>query len=231
MSVQLLLAAAGDHRQLVDDLATAGFAVACEPPLSAAVRHVLLRRPDAVLVPAGADGVAQLCEVLRALGPIPLIVIATESSPARMAECLDRGADAIVTMPLSPHELAARIRAVLRRAADQPAVSSDVLAVGDLAIDTGARTVRRRGVPVDLSPTEYRLLLLLAERVDRVVANEDLLTYVWGAEYINDLHYVRLYISYLRTKLEDDPRHPRLILNHRGVGYRLASSPAEPVEV
>src|SRR5207248_9882003 len=96
------------------------------------------------------------------------------------------------------------------------------ITIGDLTMDPGTRSVRLRGKEISLSPTEYQVLALLAERPGQIMTNHELLTRVWSEEYTDDLHYVRLYIGYLRAKLERDPRHPELILTQWSVGYRLA---------
>lgn len=169
-------------------------------------------------------GAAEQCEILRAVGDFPLIVTWRDALPAVAAACLDRGADAAIALPLPARELAARIRAVLRRADEQsPPAAQPRVTIGDLSIDLNARLVWMRGREIELSPTEFQVLAVLAETPGRVVTNPELLTRVWGEEYADEVHYVRLYIGYLRSKLEEDPRAPRLILNQWGVGYRLAA--------
>jgi two-component system KDP operon response regulator KdpE len=189
------------------------------------VRQIVSATPDAVLTHLDAiPGAPEQCEVLRALGDFPLIVAWREAAPAVAAACLDRGADAAIALPLPARELAARIRTVLRRAGDHALPAGKPrTTIGDLAIDFGTRSVWLRGREVELSPTEFALLAVLAETPGRVVTNRELLTRVWGEEYADEVHYVRLYIGYLRAKLEDDPRAPRLILNQWGVGYRLVA--------
>lgn len=225
MDVRLLVTAppAADLPQ-ADGLRKHGFALTYASSLADTVRSVLTTKPDAVLaILDDAVGAPGQCEVLRALGDFPLIVTSPDLPPDVATACLDRGADAAVTLPPAD-ELGARVRAVLRRAAvQQPAEARQRITAGDLAIDLEARLVWRRGAQVDLTPTEFQLLAVLAENPGRVVTNRELLTRVWGEEYADDVHYVRLYIGYLRTKLEDDPRQPRRIVTAWGVGYRLAT--------
>jgi two-component system, OmpR family, KDP operon response regulator KdpE len=202
-----------------------GFSLTYTDTLADTVRHVVAAPPDAVLTHVDATPTAaEQCEILRALGDFPLIVTWHDAAPTVAAACLDRGADAAIALPLPTRELAARIRAVLRRAGEQspPAVRPRVTS-GDLSIDLDARTVSVRGREIELSPTEFQLLAVLAETPGRVVTNRELLTRIWGKEYADEVHYVRLYIGYLRSKLEEDPRAPRLILNQWGVGYRLVA--------
>lgn len=205
----------------------AGFVPAFAGSLGEAVRMAVARPPEAVLALADAAAAGDLCEVLRALGPHPLVIAAPDLPPDAAAACLDQGADAVITMLVPAAELAVRLRAAWLRAADQASrVTHRRIGVRDVVIDLGARTVHRRGEPIDLSPTEFHVLALLAERPGQVVTNRELLTRVWGEECADDVHYVRLYIGYLRAKLEDDPRRPRLILTQWGVGYRLAAEEA-----
>lgn len=172
---------------------------------------------------------AEQCAVIRALGGIPLLVAGSSLSADSAAACLDAGADAVVGLPLSDAELDAHIQAVLRRSEIQDgAAPVRQIRAGSLTIDTDTHTVWQGEKEVNLSPTEFNLLAALAESPGSVVSNEELLTRVWGPEYADDVHYVRLYIGYLRAKLEADPRHPTLIVNQWGVGYRLATTPGEP---
>jgi two-component system, OmpR family, KDP operon response regulator KdpE len=226
MDVHLLVCAPTPAaREDVAGLGIDGFSLTYTATLADTVRHVVTTPPDAVLTHIDANpAAAEQCEVLRALGDFPLIVTWRDAAPDVVAACLDRGADAAIALPRPARELGARIRSVLRRADEQspPALRPRVTS-GDLTIDLDARTVSVRGREIELSPTEFQLLAVLAETPGRVVTNRELLTRVWGEEYADEVHYVRLYVGYLRSKLEDDPRAPRLILNQWGVGYRLVA--------
>jgi two-component system KDP operon response regulator KdpE len=165
------------------------------------------------------------CELLRALGDFALITLWQRLDPRRAAACLDRGADGALT--LDAPEFSRRVEAILRRV-HRDETAPGLLVTGDLVVDRRAHLARWRGRPLDLTPIEFAILSVLAEQPGRVVSTHELLTRVWGPAYVDDVHYIRLYIGYLRAKLEDDPRHPRVILNQWGVGYRLAvSEPAD----
>lgn len=229
MGVQALVTAAVPRlAEELTGLRDDGFDLTFTASLADAVRRVLAAPPDVVLALVdGASGAPEQCEVLRALGDFPLIVVWRDAPPAVAAACLDRGADAAISLPLPRRELVARVRAVLRRAAEQShSTGRPRLTIGRLTIDLDARAVWVGDTEIELSPTEFQLLAVLAETPGRVVPNRELLTRVWGEAYADEVHYVRLYIGYLRAKLEEDPRRPKLILNQWGVGYRLAAEPA-----
>ena len=203
-----------------------GYAVTYASSLGDAVRCVLADHPDGVVVAAESPAAAETCEVVRALGEVPVVVAGHALLPDPMTQCLDAGADAFVLLTVPTNELAARLRVVLRRARRQESrTAARIVTVGDVSIDQDSHSVYRGGVEVRLAPTEFNVLAVLAEQPGRVVTNEELLTRVWGQEYRDDVHYVRLYIGYLRQKLETDPSQPALIVNQWGVGYRLAATP------
>jgi two-component system KDP operon response regulator KdpE len=199
-----------------------GFELSYAGSLGDAVRRVVSDHPDAVLALAPPAEAAAICEVFPALASQPVIIAGSELPAGVAAECLDRGADAVFSLPMPAKELLARMESVCRRAASRNLNPTTArIKMGDLSLDGWTRSVRLRGKQIDLSPTEFHVLALLAERPGRVVTNRELLTRVWSEEYADDVHYVRLYIGYLRAKLEKDPRHPELILTQWGVGYRL----------
>ena len=169
------------------------------------------------------DGVA-LVSRLRAdprFAALPVLVLSARHDEDQKIAALDAGADDYLTKPFSAGELLARMRAMLRRAALVPAPAR-VLRVGALDIDLDRREVKRDGQPGRLTPIEYRLLACLASRPGHVVTHRQLLSTVWGAEQIDQLHYLRIYMGHLRAKLEDNPAEPRHLLTELGVGYRLA---------
>jgi two-component system KDP operon response regulator KdpE len=144
-------------------------------------------------------------------------------------DALRLGADDYVTKPFSQRELAARIASVLRRAAQAGALPQDTIVVDDdLTIDFARNRVIRRGQEATLTATEHRLLYHLVSNAGRLMPFEALLTRVWGPEYRGENHYVRLYVSYLRDKIEPDPAHPRYILTEKGLGYRFADLQRRP---
>jgi len=135
---------------------------------------------------------------------------------------LELGADDYVTKPFSPRELVSRVKAVLRRTEMPGQSTSEVIEVDDrLKLDFDRREVWVEGENINLRPTEYRLLYHLVQNAGWVVPHDQLLAKVWGYEYREETHYLRLYINYLRKKLEADPAHPAYILTERGVGYRF----------
>jgi two-component system KDP operon response regulator KdpE len=164
-------------------------------------------------------------EVLRRIreaSNVPVIMLTVQSEEHEKVHGLRLGADDYVTKPFSQRELAARIAAVVRRA-EQPAHLPKTELVVDeyLRIDFDRNEVWANGKQVSLTPTEYRLLYHLASNPGRVMTFESLLTKVWGWEYRDEDHYVRLYVSYLRQKLEPDPSRPKYILTEKGLGYRF----------
>lgn len=165
----------------------------------------------------------EVLKMIREVSSTPVIMLTAKSEEDDRVRGLELGADDYITKPFSPRELVSRVRAVLRRTeAASPASKSDVIEVDErLKIDFGRREVWLDGELVKLRPTEYRLLYHLVQNAGWVVTYDQLLSKVWGYEYRDEPHYVRLYINYLRQKLEEDPANPRYILTERGVGYRF----------
>lgn len=170
-----------------------------------------------------ADGI-ELVARLRGdarLSALPVLVLSARHDEAQKIAALDAGADDYLTKPFAAGELLARVRAMLRRAALSQA-PAQAWRVDALEIDLPRREVRRDGRIVHLSPIEYRLLACLAARPGHVVTHRQLLSQVWGAEHVDQLHYLRIYMGHLRAKLEPRPAEPRYLLTELGVGYRLA---------
>ena len=172
----------------------------------------------------------EVCRELRQHGKDMAILMLTAK-----AQLVDRvvglklGADDYLTKPFAVSELLARVRAVLRRSKFPNEVRSRPrFASGDLEIDFAQHRVTMRGRPVDLSATEYRLLSALARNANRVMLHEELLREVWGPEYRDEKEYLRVYVRYLRQKLEADPSNPQLILTQPGAGYILIAPPDRP---
>lgn len=157
---------------------------------------------------------------LRRFSNTPVLMLTGRTTSDDIVSGLDSGADDYLGKPFRPDELLARVRALLRRvpASDQPITVAD----GQLEIDTKMRLVRARGEQVDLTPTEYQLLLLLAQHPGQVLDHRTLLQRVWGDEYVNDTAYLKVYIWHLRRKLELNPHDPKVVMTEWGVGYRLA---------
>jgi two-component system KDP operon response regulator KdpE len=187
-------------------------------------------RPDLVVVDVDVprlDGY-ELLRRIRELGETPVVMLAKHSHSAEIVRALRSGADDFMLKPVDVEELVARIDAILRRTrTGRPRPVSHIeLDGGRLVIDVGRAEVWVRGQRIDLSATEYRLLVFLARRPDRVVAPAEILTHVWGAEYVNELGYVKSYVRLVRRKIEEDPRQPRYLISRRGLGYTLVSSPS-----
>ncbi len=152
----------------------------------------------------------------------PVIMLTVRGEEADKVRGLQMGADDYVTKPFSQRELLSRIQAVLRRAEMPPLVPKTALRIDDdLTIDFARNEVVVRGEKTSMTPTEHRLLYHLVSNPGRVLTYETLLAKVWGYEYREEAHYVRLYVNYLRQKIEPDPSHPRYVLTERGLGYRF----------
>lgn len=159
---------------------------------------------------------------IREVSTVPVIMLTVRQSEADKIRGLDLGADDYLAKPFSPPELLSRIRALLRRSLMAPPTRKTRIVVdSDLTIDFSRHEVIARGEKVVLRPTEYRLLYHLVSNAGRLLTHETLLSKVWGYEYRDESHYLRLYITYLRQKLEKDPAHPKYILTERGLGYRF----------
>jgi two-component system KDP operon response regulator KdpE len=180
--------------------------------------------PDLILLDVempGLDGFETL-KRLREITDSPVIMLTVRSDEDDKIKGLDLGADDYITKPFSPRELSSRIRAVLRRFEHTGRPDKQIVTVDDrLQVDFQRRDVIVEGERINLRPTEYRLLNVLIQNAGWVVPHETLLTKVWGHEYINDNHLLRLYVTYLRKKIEPNPNDPRYIFTERGLGYRF----------
>lgn len=161
----------------------------------------------------------EVCRRLREFSQLPVLMLTARVQSQDIVTGLESGADDYLLKPFNMDELMARVRALLRRV---PSPNRPVVAAGgEITIDKQKREVLVRSEPVDLTPTEYDLLLMLAEHAGAVLDHETLLRGVWGQEYTKDNDYLKVYIWHLRRKLEQDPRDPKLLLTEWGVGYRL----------
>lgn len=191
----------------------------------AAVQEAARLRPDLVILDIGLPDIDGL-EVLRRLRewtPTPVIMLSVRDADRDKVAALDAGADDYLTKPFSLEELMARLRVAQRHA--QPGPLSTTYRMGAIEVDLSRRQVTRDGEAVKLTPTEYALLRLLIQHAGRVLTHKQILREVWGPDYVEETHYLRVYFAQLRQKLEDDPSRPRLILTEPGVGYRLAVEP------
>lgn len=167
------------------------------------------------------DGFEAL-RLIREVSSVPVIMLTVHAEEDDRVKGLDLGADDYITKPFSPRELASRIKAVLRRAEPVSSLDKGKLVIDDgLTIDLNKREVIVRGEPVKLRPIEFKLLYHLVSNAGWTIPHETLLAKVWGHEYREETHYLRLYITYLRQKIEADPANPKYILTERGVGYRF----------
>ena len=164
----------------------------------------------------------EVLRLIREISSVPVIMLTAKGEEEDRVRGLELGADDYVTKPFSPRELVSRVRAVLRRAEVASSGIHEMVDVDDrLKIDFGRREIWIEGQLVKLRPTEYRLLYHLVQNAGWVMTYDQILSKVWGYEYRDEPHYVRLYINYLRQKLEKDPANPKYILTERGVGYRF----------
>jgi two-component system KDP operon response regulator KdpE len=194
-----------------------------------------LRRdiPDLVILDVmmpDMDGFETLNRIRR-VSSVPVIMLTVKAEEDDKVHGLELGADDYVTKPFSPRELVSRVKAALRRA-EMPSPAQKTLTEidEDLAVDFQRREVLVRGERVKLRPTEYRLLYHLVNNAGWVMTHETLLSKVWGYEYRDDTQLLRLYITYLRKKIEPDPSNPKYIFNERGVGYRFVDFRREAAE-
>ncbi|HET9148909.1 MAG TPA: response regulator [Alphaproteobacteria bacterium] len=201
-------------------LDTAGFAVVPAPTGRAAIESIAAHPPALAIVDLGLpdmDGI-DLVRRLRASESFPILILSARTDERQKIKALDAGADDYLTKPFGVGELMARVRAALRRAGGV----SPVYEVDGLAIDMDAHRVRKGSEDVHLTQTEFRLLANLVRNRGRVVTHRQLLADVWGAEFVEHTHYLRIYMGQLRAKIEADPADPRFLLTETGVGYRLA---------
>ncbi|CAG0953723.1 KDP operon transcriptional regulatory protein KdpE [Burkholderiales bacterium] len=180
-------------------------------------------KPDLAVVDLGLpdmDGVAVIRHI-RTWSPMPVIVLSARMHERGKLEAFEAGADDYVTKPFGIGELIARIRVALRHAV-RMRDGEQVVVLDDATIDLERRLAHRKGVPIRLTPLEFRLVATLAKHMGMVVTHRQLLREVWGPTHDDDTHYLRVYVKQLREKLEIDPAQPRHFLTELGVGYRLA---------
>lgn len=189
------------------------------------LRQLARWQPDLVLLDIMMPEVDgwETCRRIREMSNIPIIMLTAKSQELDIVRGLEIGADDYVTKPFDLSELRARIRSLLRRAKEMVQEETVPLMLDDgwLHIDLNKRLVMINSKPVDLTPTEFRLLTALVQKAGRVIPHRQLLRQVWGPEYGDEVHYLKLYIRYLRQKLEKDPSSPHYLLTEWGVGYRF----------
>jgi two-component system, OmpR family, KDP operon response regulator KdpE len=217
-----------DEPYLVDlvrlNLETEGYRVVMASNGQEALERLKADLPDVVILDVmmpEMDGFETLARI-REVSSVPVIMLTVRAEESDRIRGLEIGADDYLTKPFSPRELTTRVKALLRRSfTPAPARKTRIVVDDNLTIDFDKGEVLARGRKVTLRPTEYRLLYHLVNNAGRLMTHETLLSRVWGPEYRDEAHYLRLYITYLRQKLERDPAHPKYILTERGMGYRF----------
>jgi len=198
-----------------------------------AINNVRSNLPNLVLLDImmpDMDGF-EVLRIIREVSSVPVIMLTAKGEEDDRVRGLELGADDYVTKPFSPRELVSRVRAVLRRTEMVSGPTHGPIEVDDrLKLDFDRREIWVEGKLVQLRPTEYRLLYHLVQNAGWVISHDQLLSRVWGYEYRDEPHYVRLYINYLRKKIEEDPANPKYILTERGVGYRFVDYRRKKVE-
>jgi DNA-binding response OmpR family regulator len=209
-----------------DYLEHAGFAVVVAGDGRSAIQAVKTRRPDLVVLDLGLPGLDGLdvTRQIRTESSLPIVMLTARDDELDKLLGLELGADDYITKPFSPRELVARVRAVLRRS-DRAAEPADRVVVGDLALEVGKLQASLAGRAIDLTPTEFSILLTLARQPGRIFTRSQLLDAVRGVAFDSYERAIDAHIKNIRRKLEPNPRQPRYILTVYGMGYRLAEPP------
>jgi two-component system KDP operon response regulator KdpE len=214
-------------RALQTNLRGAGYDVETAATAEAALAAAAIRPPDAVILdlvlPDGRG--TEVCRELRRWSSAPVLVLSVVGDEQEKVAALDAGADDYVQKPFGMEELLARLRAALRRAGPS---GEPVLAIGELVVDLEKRAVTVGDRPVSLTPNEFELLRVLAQNEGKLLTHPALLREVWGPAYRDESHYLHVYVSQLRRKIEADPARPRYLLTEPGAGYRLVNPVAQP---
>ncbi len=209
-------------RALQTNLRGAGYEVQTAATVAEALAAAAAHPPDAVILdlvlPDGSG--TDVCRELRGWSSMPILVLSAVGDEQEKVAALDAGADDYVTKPFGMEELLARLRAALRRS---PAGGEPVLEVGELVLDLEKHAVFRNGYPLSLTPNEYDLLALLIRNEGKLLTHRAILRDVWGPGYGDESHYLHVYVSQLRRKIEPDPTRPRYLLTEPGAGYRLVN--------
>jgi DNA-binding response OmpR family regulator len=201
-----------------------GYAVRHGENAEAGLRDFAAHEPDLVLLDLRLPDLSgfEVCRRLRAVSSVPIIIVTAQSDTHDLVAGLEAGADDYVTKPVVPKELAARIRAALRRSTLRPGSSVPVVQrFGDIELRRTQGIVRKDDHELALTKTEFRLLCEFADHAGAVLSRDQLLERVWGYEYLGDSRLVDAHVRRLRVKVEDHPDEPRLIVTVRGLGYRL----------
>jgi two-component system KDP operon response regulator KdpE len=221
------------RRALHNTLQGMGFDVDDVPSGEAALDHVHKAEYDVVLLDInmpGMGGIRACREIRRSLSRLGILMLTVRDSEEDKVAALDAGADDYITKPFAIRELAARIRAAVRRSSVSHADPEAVICIGNIEIDPARRLVRKAGEPVHLTPKEFDLLRYLMAHAGLPMTHARLLHAVWGPEYGGEMEYLRTFVRQLRKKLEDDPAEPTYLLTDSHIGYRFAEAKMEPVQ-
>ena len=209
-------------RALGTNLRGAGYTVQTAATAAQALAAAAARPPEAVILdlvlPDGHG--TDVCRALRRWSSAPILVLSAVGDEQEKVAALDAGADDYITKPFGMDELLARLRAAMRRATSP---TEPVVEIGDLSVDLERRSVTMAGEPVALTPIEFELLRYLAQNEGKLLTHPMLLREVWGPAYGDESHYLHVYVSQLRRKIEPDPARPRYLLTETGAGYRLVA--------
>ena len=211
-------------RALRINLKARGFEVTTASTGAGALRAAAQTNPQVVVLDLGLPDIDgfEVLSGLRGWTTVPVIVLSARTDAADKVQALDAGADDYVTKPFGMEELLARLRAAVRRAsAPTPGLEEPVVDAGTFVVDLRAKLVRRDGVDVHLTPTEWGVLEMLVRNEGKLVGQRELLREVWGPSYDSQTHYLRVYLAGLRRKLETDPAHPAHLITEAGMGYRF----------
>lgn len=220
---------ADDDRTFIEMLRAAllmqGYEVSVASAGDSCLASVSEEKPDLILLDMGLpdiDGITVIRGVRR-WSDVPIMVVSGLTETTRIISALDAGADEYVTKPITLDELLARVRALIRRVPHEH--GAPLITMGHVTIDLSTHSVfrqyRGRQIRVQLTPTEWKVLQMLVRNVGRLVTRQDLLTEIWGSEHVNDSGNLRLYVSQLRKKIEQDPAKPQFLKTETGMGYRL----------
>ena len=209
-------------RRLVElTLRSNGFKVLLAETAEEGVRRAEMDHPELTILDLGLpdkDGL-EVLKMIRQWSSMPVVILSVRDSESDIVSCLDAGADDYLIKPFRTGELLARVRTALRHRPGQPI--GDVFEFHGLSVDLAARTVKKSGITVKLTATEYSLLALLIRHAGKVLTHRFILEEVWGPAHADETQYTRVYVGQLRKKIEDDPTNPKIILTESGIGYRL----------
>lgn len=205
-------------------LTAAGYLPGVAADLAQAQKAFWEVRPELVILDLGlpdGDG-KEWIAALRQRSDVPILILSARQSEQEKVACLDRGADDYLAKPFGVEEMLARVRVALRRAA-MMSLRDHVYELDGLRIDLTRGTAELRSEPLKLTPIEFKLLTTLAQHPGKVITHRQLLSAVWGSEYVDETHYLRIHMGRLRAKIEAIPAEPRFLLTEPGIGYRIAA--------